>query len=332
MTLITVSGMSAPQYSWKGAATKVSYMSQLVALFSGMEDCQVAPASNAAEVDESSSLIVVGLSSLMSLSSNNLYGALSIIEKYWDDSRLVFFIDAPIPDNIAASVSSVARDPQRLFKKIFQNRANWPKTDEEKTKLLRAVERLREEQWPTTFYPGLPWEYEEDVRKKIPNASLVSLNLDRAFSGRFMGAPSVERFDLWVTTNTKNSWAMRQMQAMGLGIVGLRPTRFAPDTAVSTRISACTGFILPVEKDGLTWWNPHIMTSFHNSVPVVSNWKKTQKMGREWSLLPSAIEDMSVFDRQTVAIAQKESYLAALPTAEESVRLVLKAMNGEKYA
>jgi len=333
MTTITVSGMTAPQYSWKGTSTKVSYMSQLVALFSSMEDdVQVVPAKNASEVDDNSTVILVGLNSLMSLSSNNVFGALEIIERYWDDSRLTFFIDAPVPDNIDGSISSVIRDPQRLFKKMFEKRAGWPTTETERIRLLYAISDLYEEQWPTTFYPGLPWEYPEDVREKLPNASLVSLNLDRAFSGRFTGEVPSEKLELWATTNPKNPWLLKQMQTMAFGTVGLRPTRFAPDSAVYSRIASCAGFILPVEKDGMSWWNPHIMSSLLSSTPVVSNWKRTQKLGGEWALLPSAIEDMAIFDRQTTAITQKESYLAALPTLAESVRIVRKAMDGEKHA
>ena len=332
MTLVTVSGMTAPQYSWKGMATRVSYMSQLVALFSGIEDVRVVPARSAAEVDDNSSLILVGLNSLMSLSSNNVYGALEIVERYWDDSRLAFFIDAPVPDNIEGSVSSVIRDPERLFKKLFQKRASWPVTGEHKVLLLNAVEHLYQEEWPTTFYPELPWEYVEDVREKLPNAPLVSLNLDSVFPGRFMGEAPAHKLDLWTTTNIKNPWLLRQMHAMNHGSVSLRPTRFAPDSATSTRIASSTGFILPVEKDGLTWWNPHIMTSFHNGIPVVSNWKKTQKLGPEWALLPGAVEDMSVEERTATSTAQKESYLAALLTPTESVRIVRRAMDGEKHA
>jgi hypothetical protein len=51
--------------------------------------------------------------------------------------------------------------------------------------------------------------------------------------------------------------------------------------------------------------------------PVITEWKESQAISPSWGVLIGEVEDMDYTDRIKLALSQKQSYKASLPSKSE---------------
>ena len=305
MSKILVTGMTASQYSEKYRKKHWTYSSSLISVLQEL--------GHTVEVgferpDGEYKHIFIGLSSLMSVSSNGVYPTLKTIARYWDSEKITFFIDGPIVGNISDSISSVIKKPDRLFKSLFQKRPGFSTDTAQRDFIMSAVQNLHENPWPTTLVPILPWEYTEDIQKKAPLAQIYRLNLDYAVKNRYLQS-SIHKYDFWTGNLPNSSWTTRHMNTMSFGVIGFKQSKHATDLEIAQNISSSVGVLYSPEKDGISYWSPHILSALHLGVPLAVDWKKTSTISH-WGLLPGAMEDLRMPERISLAANQKNSYLS----------------------
>ena len=83
--------------------------------------------------------------------------------------------------------------------------------------------------------------------------------------------------------------------------------------------------ISPSRNEG-TWWSYRYVQAINSLTPVFTDWQESQSIGPEWGLLAQTIESMSEEKRNLVAMAQRESYIAAIPTKDKSKLMLEKAL------
>lgn len=328
MSKILLTGMSAPQASSSANSKSMSFAAVLNKVFLelGHTVDWVGPdIKSTAEDLETYDLVLVGVSPLTSLSANRVYGALSIIDIMWSSPKLKLFIDAPKVDQITFSIKSIHSNPESLVKLFFSYRKDFNSaSSDEKTKLrlLSAVDKLMNSQWPDVIYPALPWANPSRIKKLLPEnlSTLTGINLD-IFLLKDLEVLEPRR-DKWVVDTYKTKWTDLVTNTLAYPHSPMRWNKGWTDVQVFEQISRSLGVLIsPHKKDG-TWWTYRYIQALNTQTPISTEWKESCKLGDSWSILATSIEAMPVESRKLLAMAQKDSYIASIPTREDAKQIL----------
>lgn len=273
--------------------------------------------------------VIVGVTPILSVGANRAYGALSIITHLWDSGKLVLMVDGPNSSQVEPNLKATMFNSSSLVKSFFSNRKEYSTVLADSTvldRVYRGVELLSMEEWPTTIYSALPWSAHEDV--KLPaNAKkhLVGINLD---SHLLTDEPvSVDRRDKWVIDVPNTPWSTAVVKTLSLPNSLMKWNKGWTDTQVWEQLTRSIGaLITPYKKDG-TWWSYRYVQALNSRTPVATDWKFSSRIGDAWATLASAIESMSPSLRDVLASAQRDLYVANIPTKQGSLYLLEQTLN-----
>lgn len=269
--------------------------------------------------------VVCGLSPLTSLTANRVYGALNAIDALYDSNRLTLFIDAPEPSLIATSLRSVYTKPENLTKELYIKRKHFADAAEpENSKRLHsAVQRLIEDEWPITMYPGLPWKaasFMASMPFGLENR-LLSMNLDGCLVDR-VSEDNMERESHWVADSASSPWVSGVAQGLVRTVNPLVSGITKTDILVRTQLLQSSGVLISPHKRSGTWWTPLYAHAMNTSTPIATEWRESSNIGPAWNLLASQIEAMSPADRKVVSTEQRDEYIDHIMTAEQATLLL----------
>lgn len=333
MSRIFLTGMTASQTSLFSNKRTKSYAGQLYHALSelGHEVTWFSANTSYPHRWDDYDAILVGIAPIMSVSANYAYGGLSVIESAWSTGKLTLFIDAPNPAQIAASLASVARNPDQLFKPFFQKRDAYDYASTRgKFRMLRAVDMLANDPWPITLFPALPWQsnYSPYFRDNMPTgsrSSLLGLNMDaiRPTAPRYR-ADNL-RADHWLY-DRMSDWVTQQTSTTIFGVSEMKLNRMSNDLTVEDRLSRCIGAYISPNKDKSLWWTPRLMQSLSVCTPIATNWRESSQFAQSWGVLPSIIEDMNTYQRQSLAELQMQDYLDGMLTQDQTLEQLTAAL------
>ena len=266
--------------------------------------------------------VLVGISPLTSVGANRVYGALSVINALKDTDKLTLFVDTPTPSQIEVSLRAVITNPETLTKSFFSYRKEYSNVIADKDLLnsvLSGAKYLYENDWATTLYPKLPWK--SDI-KLTPNAktNLVGVNLD----SHIILETDVEsdRRPKWVIDNLTTTWAKSTTAALSLPNSLMKWNKGWTDEQVAEQILRSIGAIVSPDKRDGTYWSYRYIQAINSNTPVVTDWKESHLIGDAWNILATNIESMSQEKRDLVAMAQRESYVANIPSKQQAVEIL----------
>ena len=266
--------------------------------------------------------VLVGISPLTSVGANRVYGALSVINALKDTDKLTLFVDTPTPSQIEVSLRAVITNPETLTKSFFSYRKEYSNVIADKDLLnsvLSGAKYLYENDWATTLYPKLPWK--SDI-KLAPNAktNLVGVNLD----SHIILETDVEsdRRPKWVIDNLTTTWAKSTTAALSLPNSLMKWNKGWTDEQVAEQILRSIGAIVSPDKRDGTYWSYRYIQAINSNTPVVTDWKESHLIGDAWNILATNIESMSQEKRDLVAMAQRESYVANIPSKQQAVEIL----------
>lgn len=333
---VLLTGCSAPQSS-QGLNTRLPTFSGLVrnALsYAGHDVVWVTPSIDMSEEYLSQfDVVLVGLTPPTSLSSYRLYGALSVIDRARKVSNVKYIVDAPEPYKLWAGIRAIANNPDDLVKSFYSKRSEFDKAvnPTNLSRIQSVVSDLYENTWEQTLCPSLPWSKKENIIKHIPNIledSLDLLCLDAFLltavedsSALYMKSEST----YW-STNQKTPWVKGLEKTLKNKINPMASNKWATNASILTNINKSIGSVISVYKNEEPWWSVNLSQSLYVNTPVVTDWKQTSYLGESWSILAHNLEDMSVGERISVAVRQKNDYIKVLPDFNESVERVLSSV------
>lgn len=322
MSKVFLTGMSAPQASPSANQKSLSFAGVLnqVLTSAGHEVTWASPSVYMTKdsLDKFDS-ILVGVSPISSVGSNRVYGALSVINTLKDSDKLTLFVDAPNTSQIEPSLKSAISNPESLVKSFFSYRKEYSNVVADK-ELLNAVmsgaNYLYTQDWVTTIYPQLPWK----SSTKLPSnakKNLVGINLD---SHLIVGEPiDADRRPKWVIDNLSTPWAKNTMATLSLPNSLMKWNKGWTDSQVLEQISRSIGAVIsPDKKDG-TYWSYRYVQAMNTNTPVVTDWSESGVIGDAWNILATNIDTMSQDKRDLIATAQREIYLANIPSKQKAV-------------
>jgi len=333
---ILITGCTAQQASVKTALRTPTFSALLAKAFEdgGVDVSVIEPSvhlttEQLSEYDQ----VIVGIAPPTSLSANKVYPAFSIANKARKIGNLALFIDAPEPYKLQASLKSVSLNVADLTKEFYQRRKSYShlvENPEVKADVYEFNEFLYTQEWPTTYFPSFPWSNASAINQSIPNASLknlVAVNLD----AQILRAPYVEsQFHIlkeyWTCDSMATKWSSNVTATLKYDVIPSRASRWEKETYTLERIKKSIGTLVTVYRGNEPWWSPVLAQSLSVGVPVVTDWRNTAVIGPEWTHLASSIEEMTDSERFDLAVAQKESYLLAIPTWQQSIENLLQTI------
>lgn len=332
MSKIFITGMSAPQVSPNANSRSLSFAGVLnLALTDARHDVTWSDPSvhMTSELLDQYDCVLVGVAPLTSVGSNRAYGALHIINKMWDSGKLTLFVDSPNASQIEVSLRAISKNHDNLVKPFYSYRKEYDFVASDvvaRSSVLMGIERLLEDDWVSTIYPALPWKYGNQV--KLPanaKVNLESINLD----SYLLTDVSVnnDRREKWVVDSPNSPWAKDTVQTISLPHSPMKWNKGWTDEQVFDQICRSIGVLIsPDKKDG-TWWNYRYIQALNSGTPIVTDWKESHGIGDAWGLLASNIDSMSQSKRDLIAIAQRESYFANIPTKKAALEKLQQSLH-----
>lgn len=334
MSKIFLTGMTAPQSSLNANTKNLSFSS---AINLALQNAGHTVVWGDPKIDitkeelDSYDSVVVGIAPITSLSANKIYGALNIINSLWGSDKLILLIDAPNISQISTTLRSVKNNPGTLTKEFFSNKKGYSSVvSNEKLKLdiLKAIDKLLDEDWPTTLIPVLPWKQSySDKELNLPELakkSITYLNLD----SYLIEDPiePLDRVEKWTSDQPESTWTKKISKTIELPISPAKINKGSTDRDVLEQISRSVGILLSPYKNEGTWWSYKYVQSINSLTPIATLWEESGSLGSEWNLLASTIDSMSEEKRALIATAQRESYIAKIPNKKQSIEMLEKAL------
>jgi len=334
MNKILITGMSAPHASEQANKRSLSFAGLLkdVLTQSGYDVTQDDPeiSWNINDLDQYD-IVLVGLSPLTSLSANRVYGALNVIDLLQESPKLRFFIDAPEPTRITASLRAISKTPDNLTKTFYSYRKGfmYATVPGMASNLLAVVERLLNDEWPATLYPALPWSGTGKVISQLPAGaaeSLCPINLD-SYILSTQNTTEIEKRDKWVVENYNTSWTKEVTGMLTLQSVPMKWHKGWSDEQVFNQIATGIGSLISPYQTGGTWWTYRLIQSLNALTPVITDWRESQAIGDSWTYLASHIETLPLDTRVEIAQSQREDYIKSVPSRRDAAVTVFDALN-----
>lgn len=270
--------------------------------------------------------IIVGVLPPTSLSANKVYGAMHVISTMYDSPKLRLVVDHPQIWQFKASLASIDRDVANLFTPFYSKRREFKlaSTNPHAQSIKNAATRMLNEAWPKTIYPDMPWKTRESVGKFISTADhsrLVGVNLD----AHLLEEPTVasETSQTWVADSPKSSWTRKVEKLLAHSVNPLKTAPKESEELVKNRLASSLGVLVAPQDRGVgTWWSYRYIQAMNFLVPIYSDWADTGKLADSWYILGSSIEELPRDQRINIALSQRDAYLKAIPTKEESLQLL----------
>lgn len=325
MSRVFLTGMSAPQASSSANQKSFTFAGLLnkVLTDAGHEVTWASPSVYMTEETlDKFDAILVGVSPLTSVGANRVYGALNVINRLKDSDKLTLFIDTPTPSQIEPSLKSVISNPETLTKSFFSYRKEYSNVVADKDifqSVFSGIDYLYNNDWTQTIYPKLPWKSEIKI---LTNAktNLTGINLDAHIIKDVQHG--INRNPKWVIHSLSNPWAIATVASLVLPNSLMKWNKGWTDNQVEEQICRSIGAIIsPDKKDG-TYWSYRYIQALNTKTPVITDWKESGVLGDTWNILASSLEPMSQEKRDLIATAQKENYLAKIPSKQKSVEIL----------
>lgn len=324
MSKIFLTGMSAPQASKSSNIRSMGFAGVVhkVLTDAGHEVVWETPSvTMTKEYLNTFDSVIVGVCPITSVSANRVYGALNVIHKMKDSQKLTLFVDTPALSQIEITLRSVLNKPESLTKSFFSYRKEYDLVNSDlklQSRLLETIDFLLNKDWSKTIYPKLPWKYVDNLRlPKNAKTNLYGISLDAHLIRG--GTLENDRANKWVVDSQSSPWFKSTVPHLTLPNSPMKWNKGWTDEQVFEQISRSIGAIIcPDKKDGTSWSYRYIQ-AMNSNTPIVTDWLESQRTGSAWSLLASSIEEMTQPKRDLIALAQKESYLANIPTKEASL-------------
>lgn len=268
--------------------------------------------------------IIFGFLPPTSLSANKIFGAMNVISLMFDSPKLRVIVDSPQIWQYKNSIAAFLRDPNILFGNFYSKKENYQAALKNKKLIEKASAHLMVSEWPTIFYPGLPWNSDEKIASNLGFGSkekVVGLSVDALLIDPEV--PRIGRKDVWAVENSKNSWFQSAQKGLAFPHESTKERRKTDDSYAMSLIQNSVGLILPPqERNLITWWNYRLIQALNTYTPVVTRWEETKNFNQTWSMLGYQIEDMTSSQRQVLASTQRNVYLEALPSADEATQTI----------
>lgn len=274
-------------------------------------------------------IVMVGISSPLSVTSNWTYGGFYTAEIAKNIGNLYLFIDSPEPQKILKGLKVIKDKPENLTKKFFSSRKDYSlaKTAEISKKIMSFNSYLLEEEWPKTFAPSIPWVSPVHVLKYIPNLeeknlSLISVDsflLDMALDK----TQPVYDPQYWLADNINSNWTARTKNTVVNGVIPMKSNKWEGNANIMNKLQNAYGTLITTYQNNDPWWSLGISQSLLMGVPVVTDWRLSQSLGNDWSVLASHLEELTSEDRLVIANNQKVLYKKEIPDWEESKEIIL---------
>ena len=270
--------------------------------------------------------VVIGIVPPTNLGANKVYGAMHAINLMYDSPKLRLVLDDPQIWQFKASLASIDRDVSNIFTPFYSKRREF-KTAVGATyseSIRSAATKLLTTPWPKTIYPDMPWKNVESVAKFISTAdasSLIGLNLDSHLATEPVVSATCS--NVWVSDMPKSTWTKKVEKLLAFPTSPLKIARREKEETISARLESSFGVLIAPHERGVgTWWSHRYIQAMNALVPIYSDWRDTGRLSNSWYLLGSSIEEATPDERLKIAIAQREDYLNAIPTKEESLELL----------
>lgn len=339
MGSVLITGMTAPQCSANLVAKSKSFAGVLNDALTAQEVAvDILPPSieMSEKLISSYDRVLIGISPILSLSSNYSYGALSVLFNTltYDSSRLVLFIDSPDPAAIRNSLKTVDRSFMSLFKPFYSARKEHSKTYQDRqvlSKIEKAVEYLLYDWSATTVYPSLPFVEERAVENILFDSMerrLVGVNADSMYINKKQvnHANSLSGNRTWCVDNSKSKWFTKLASGLKEEYVEMKPHKMSTDESVDSVMSTCFAAAISPSVSGVPWWTHRYAQAMNNNLPIATEWRYSSAIGNEWSLIPAGIEEMSHDELVDASAAQTESYVKAIGTRQEVIDKVVTSI------
>jgi hypothetical protein len=324
MAKIFLTGMTAPQTSEKVNKNSKTFSAVLqeVLTSSGHQVVWSAPSVTTTESDlEDFDAVLVGLAPVGSLTSHKIYGALNVIDLAKKSGKLTLFVDLPNCSLITSSIKSMVNNPSSFTKPFFSKRKEYDfvvADPEVEARLFSVLEFLNEQEWPTTIYPSLPWKGADQVKLTgLAKTNLQGINLD-AFYITELPNLSTTRSDKW-SVDIYNEWSKKTIETLSLPNVAMKWGRGVSDNDVLDQISRSIGAIISTDKRDGSWWSYRYVQAMNSNTPIATDWTVSRSLGDSWSVLASAIDTMPQANRDLLARAQKDIYIANVESQKSSL-------------
>jgi len=321
---ILITGTSSQQYSQQAAAKTEAFSDAIrrIAEDAGYEVVVCQPSlswtsSVAAEFDH----VFLGISPMLSLSSNCAYGALRAVDTFWNSSNLVLFCDSPEPWKVFANLRAIDKSDASLFKEFYSRRPGYQQIASDsniRDSIVSGVSKLLNDDWPTTLIPALPWS--TDDFPGVPDNAVKSFEkfyVDSYLVHDTSSEPIRDR--QWLVETHDAKWTKTVTSTLGSEWVTSRELKItAGDTARST-MKTKIGTVIGPHRDKVTWWTPRYAQSLSSNAPVITDWKMSMTLGKSWAHLASTVEELKDDDRTQLASAQKQEYMARVWNKNDTV-------------
>lgn len=261
--------------------------------------------------------VLVGLAPLTSTAAHRAYGALSVLDRLGDDTRVSVLLDAPEPYKVAASLRAVLKDTSKLTKSFYIKRSEYEQACKptEQERLLRTVDKLLNNQWPRTVYPALPWSTDEMLTKQVANTVASEKHgvcPDALIFARTV-KPDSEHYPVWAATAMHTDWVLEVKHHLRQPVVPAKAHAKANDDEVVRRLSNATGTLATTYRQATPWWTTRVAQSLAVHTPVVTDWRYSVGLGESWAMLAAAVESMGRLERHELALRQRTSYIQGVP-------------------
>jgi hypothetical protein len=266
--------------------------------------------------------VFVGIAAPTSVSSNNAYGALNLINILNGSPKLKFVVDSPQSWQIEQSLSSVLKQPDSLIKDFYSKRPGFQAAKSKLGSLIEACSTLATAEWPTTIFPSLPWGVAESLEDNLPagaRGKVVPLNLDFLLISSD-SSYSINRVDTWLIDRIDTEWSKKIANLVSNEVQLVKMSKKETDSDIELKLKSSLGlFVSPQKRKGGTWWSYRYIQALNSGTPVATEWRDSARLGSAWGVLPSKLEDMSTIERTYLATKQKESYVSNIPNKQDII-------------
>lgn len=271
--------------------------------------------------------VVVGLTPPTSQSANKIYGAMNLINVLYDSPKLIIVIDHPQLWQYKYAFNSIDSNPLSIFGSFYSKRKDYTLAKESYVNSIsEANHKLLSRKWPKTIYPSLPFQNNRQIYKFLgfsAEESLIPVNLDS-----FLLTDNEPEFEKrvgnsWLCELKGTTWIEKTSKLLTKRIDEINITKKISDLTATEMISKAFGFILtPQNREVGVWWSYRLIQALNNKTVVLSDWKETNVLGPEWSILGYDLENQTNEDIINIAKLQKESYKSNIPTKRDSDKLL----------
>ncbi len=268
-------------------------------------------------------VVLVGIAPIMSLSANSSYGALHVLDLMWDSPRLTLLVDAPKPEQIAASLRAINLNNDLLTKQFYANRKGYQfaSNPDNAKRLISTVERLLLEPLPPVMYPCLPWNDPLSISELLPLniKSVKATNMDSLVLSPNPDALYTNRTSRWIADDIKSAWTQRVLPTLAYPAMPMRLNKSWTDKIVEEQLKYAVGALITPHKKR-TWWTYRYIQALNVCTPIATEWRESARIGASWAALASGIESLSTGERRDLALRQASDYIKAIPSRQDALR------------